>query len=63
MAEMLTPGDSACDVAADAQSAGLVGPINGLQVGKVMQLQSDPQGDRMLVSIPAIDKDARAVFV
>ena len=41
---MLTPGDSACDVVADAQSAGLAGPINGLQAGKVIPLQSDPQG-------------------
>jgi uncharacterized protein involved in type VI secretion and phage assembly len=48
---------------ADAQTAGLVGSINGLQIGKVVQLQSDPDGeDRILVRIPTIDKNAQGIW-
>ena len=48
---------------ADVQTAGLMGPINGLQVGKVVQLESDPDGeDRILVRIPTIDKDAQGIW-
>lgn len=63
MADMLTPGDSAPDGAADAQSAKPARTISGLQLGKVLQLQSDPDGeDRILVRIPTIDKDARGIW-
>lgn len=48
---------------ADVPSAGLVGPINGLQVGKVVKLESDPDGeDRILIKIPTIDKDAQGIW-
>ncbi len=48
---------------ADVPNAGLAGPITGLQIGKVVQLQSDPDGeDRILVRIPVIDKDARGIW-
>lgn len=48
---------------ADAQTAGLVGAINGLQIGKVVQLQSDPAGeDRILVKIPTIDNEAQGIW-
>src|SRR6476659_5198520 len=63
MADMLTPGDSSRDLVADAQSGGFARSISGLQVGKVMQLQSDPQGEgRILVKIAAIDKDAQGIW-
>lgn len=47
----------------DVPNAGLVGAINGLQIGVVVQLQSDPDGeDRILVKIPTIDKDAQGIW-
>jgi Rhs element Vgr protein len=47
----------------DAPSAGLVGAIHGLQIGKVVQLQSDPDGqDRILVRIPVIDNNAEGIW-
>jgi Rhs element Vgr protein len=47
----------------DAQSAGLVGAIHGLQIGKVVQLQNDPDGeDRILVRIPVIDNNAQGTW-
>ncbi len=47
----------------DAQSAGLVGAIHGLQIGKVVQLQNDPDGeDRILVKIPVIDNNAQGIW-
>jgi len=48
---------------ADASAAGLVGCIQGLQVGKVVQLENDPDGqDRILVKIPVIDNDAQGIW-
>jgi len=48
---------------ADAPNAGLAGGIGGLQIGKVVQLQSDPDGeDRILVKIPTIDNDAQGIW-
>jgi Rhs element Vgr protein len=42
---------------------GLVGTINGLQVGIVVQLQADPDGeDRILVKIPTINNDAQGIW-
>ena len=47
----------------DAPGAGLVGAINGLQIGKVVQLQNDPEGeDRILVRIPVIDNSAQGIW-
>jgi uncharacterized protein involved in type VI secretion and phage assembly len=48
---------------ADAAAAGLTGMIGGLQVGKVVQLQDDPDGeDRILVKVPTIDNNARGIW-
>ena len=47
----------------DAPSSGLVGAIHGLQIGKVEQLQNDPDGQhRILVKIPVIDKEAKGIW-
>lgn len=47
----------------DAPSAGLLPAIHGLQIGKVVQLESDPDGeDRILVKLPIIDNDADGVW-
>ncbi|MBX2924698.1 MAG: type VI secretion system tip protein VgrG [Chitinophagaceae bacterium] len=44
----------------DAEAGGLVGGIKGLQVGKVVQLENDPDGEhRILVKVPMIDNNAR----
>ncbi len=49
---------------ADAEAAGLIGSIRGLQIGKVVQLQGDPDGQhRILVRIPVIDKNARGAWM
>jgi Rhs element Vgr protein len=47
----------------DMQASGLVGSINGLQIGKVVQLQNDPDGeDRILIKTPTIDNNARGIW-
>jgi len=47
----------------DVPAAGLVPAINGLQIGKVVQLQDDPDGEnRILVRLPIIDNAARGVW-
>lgn len=47
----------------DLPSAGLVGAIQGLQIGVVVKLEGDPDGqDRILVKIPVIDNNARGVW-
>jgi Rhs element Vgr protein len=47
----------------DAPTAGLVGGIHGLQIGIVVQLESDPDGqDRIRVRIPVIDSDAQGIW-
>lgn len=47
----------------DAPAAGLLPAINGLQIGKVVQLQDDPDGeDRILVRLPIIDNNARGIW-
>lgn len=47
----------------DPQAAGLIPAINGLQIGKVVQLQDDPEGEnRILVRLPIIDNAARGVW-
>ena len=48
---------------ADLQAAGLLPAIAGLQIGKVVQLQDDPDGEnRILVRLPIIDNSARGVW-
>ena len=43
----------------DVPAAGLVPAINGLQIGKVVQLEGDPDGEnRILVRLPIIDNSA-----
>jgi Rhs element Vgr protein len=47
----------------DFQSAGLVSAIHGLQIGIVVQLQNDPDGeDRILVRIPVIDNNGQGIW-
>ena len=47
----------------DASSAGLVGGIRGLQIGIVVQLENDPDGqDRILVRIPVIDSEGQGIW-
>ncbi len=47
----------------DFSASGLVPSINGLQIGKVVQLQDDPDGEnRILVRLPIIDNAARGVW-
>lgn len=47
----------------DAPSAGLVGGISGLQIGIVVRLESDPDGqDRIQVRIPVIDSNAQGIW-
>ena len=47
----------------DPPGAGLIGAINGLQIGKVVQLENDPDGeDRILVRIPVIDNSAQGIW-
>jgi uncharacterized protein involved in type VI secretion and phage assembly len=44
----------------DIEASGLVGGVRGLQIGKVVQLQNDPDGQhRILVKVPVIDNDAK----
>ena len=47
----------------DFPAAGLMPAINGLQIGKVLQLQEDPDGeDRILVKLPIIDPNGAGVW-
>lgn len=47
----------------DEAAAGLAGSIRGLQIGKVVQLEGDPDGeDRILVRIPVIDNNAQGIW-
>jgi Rhs element Vgr protein len=47
----------------DTPAAGLLPAINGLQIGKVVQLQDDPDGEhRILVRLPIIDNEARGLW-
>jgi Rhs element Vgr protein len=48
----------------DVAAAGLVGAIKGLQIGKVVQLENDPDGEhRILVRVPVIDEKARGTWM
>ena len=47
----------------DRQASGLVGSIHGLQIGKAVQLENDPDGqDRILVKLPIIDNNAQGIW-
>lgn len=47
----------------DAPAAGLVGSVNGLQIGVVVQLESDPGGqDRIKVRVPVIDDSGQGIW-
>ena len=44
-------------------AAGLLPAVHGLQIGKVVQLQDDPDGEhRILVRLPIIDNSARGIW-
>lgn len=48
---------------ADVPAAGLLPAVNGLQIGKVVQLQDDPIGEhRILVRLPILDNAARGIW-
>jgi uncharacterized protein involved in type VI secretion and phage assembly len=48
---------------ADAPAAGLAGGVHGLQIGVVVQLQNDPDGeDRIRVRIPVIDNNDQGIW-
>lgn len=47
----------------DSLASGLLPGIQGLQIGVVVQLQDDPDGeDRILVKLPIIDKEANGIW-
>ncbi|MBL7776162.1 MAG: type VI secretion system tip protein VgrG, partial [Saprospiraceae bacterium] len=47
----------------DSNAAGLLPAVRGLQIGKVVQLQNDPDGEhRILVRLPIIDNAAQGVW-
>ncbi|WP_313514973.1 type VI secretion system tip protein VgrG [Sphingobacterium sp.] len=48
----------------DFPAAGLLGSIQGLQIGKVLQLENDPDAeDRILVKIPIIENNSNGTWV
>ena len=48
----------------DTEASGLIGGIKGLQIGIVVQLQNDPEGqDRILVKVPVIDDTAKGIWM
>lgn len=47
----------------DFPAAGVLPAVHGLQIGKVVQLQDDPDGeDRILVKLPIIDNEATGIW-
>ena len=47
----------------DVPAAGLLPAVHGLQIGKVVQLQDDPDGEhRILVRLPIINNAARGIW-
>jgi Rhs element Vgr protein len=47
----------------DTASAGLVGAIRGLQIGVVVKLEGDPDGqDRIQVRVPVIDNNSQGIW-
>lgn len=48
----------------DVSAAGLMGAVRGLQIGKVVQLENDPDGEnRILVRMPVIDNTAQGIWM
>ena len=48
----------------DAPTGGLVSGVNGLQIGVVVQLESDPEGeDRILVRLPTLDANNQGIWM
>jgi Rhs element Vgr protein len=48
----------------ETEASGLIGGIKGLQIGKVVQLQNDPEGQhRILVKVPVIDDTAKGTWM
>jgi len=47
----------------DAPAAGLMAAVNGLQIGIVTQLESDPDGeDRIQVKLPVVDSEVEGIW-
>lgn len=47
----------------DIPAAGLMAAVNGLQIGVVTQLESDPEGeDRILVRLPIVDNSSEGIW-
>jgi Rhs element Vgr protein len=47
----------------DQQSAGLIGSVHGLQIGVVVKLENDPDGEfRIQVKVPVIDNNADGLW-
>lgn len=47
----------------DFEAGGTIPSVNGLQIGKVVQLENDPDGeDRILVKLPIIDMEANGIW-
>jgi Rhs element Vgr protein len=48
----------------EVEASGLIGAIKGLQIGKVVQLQNDPDGQhRILVKVPVIDNNGKGTWM
>lgn len=47
----------------ETPAAGLLPAVHGLQIGKVVQLESDPDGEhRILVKLPTLDNEAKGTW-
>ncbi|HEY6901330.1 MAG TPA: type VI secretion system tip protein VgrG [Puia sp.] len=47
----------------DPQAAGLIGAVHGLQIGVVVKLENDPDGEfRIQVKVPVIDNNADGIW-
>jgi Rhs element Vgr protein len=48
----------------DAPAGGLASGVNGLQIGQVVQLEQDPEGeDRILVRLPTLDANNQGIWM
>jgi Rhs element Vgr protein len=48
----------------DAPAGGLASGVNGLQIGQVVQLEQDPEGeDRILVRLPTLDANSQGIWM
>ena len=47
----------------DFPTGGLIPPVNGLQIGKVVKLENDPLGeDRIMIKLPTLDNEAQGIW-